>query len=205
MFEAFDLLHKNGIVHADLKSDNVLVTFNDNQITDVKVIDFGSAFLFETAKEISMSTPEYLAPEILSYLHNRNKAKYKEGVMSVFKTMNISSYDMWSIGALLLEIVTGFPLWLSLKGRTKTLKGKQIFGTGVFGVAGRDCGKILKKQKGLINKDLVNSLKKYDTKGYEKDADFMDLLKNLLEFWPSKRISAREALNHPFLNSNEEN
>lgn len=138
LFEAFDLLHQNGIVHADLKSDNILVSYKDSQIVDVKVIDFGSAFMFETAREISMSTPEYLAPEILGYLSNRNKGKFKEGVMSVFKTMKIWSYDMWSVGALLLEVITGFPLWLSLKGRTKTLRGKQIFGTGVFGVAGRD-------------------------------------------------------------------
>jgi len=41
---------------------------------------------------------------------------------------------MWSFGALLLEIITGFPLWLSMKGRVKTQKGKNIFGFGIFGV-----------------------------------------------------------------------
>lgn len=50
IFEALDLLQENGIVHADLKSDNILVTFKDKQITDVRIIDFGSAFIFETAK-----------------------------------------------------------------------------------------------------------------------------------------------------------
>ncbi len=27
------------------------------------------------------------------------------------------SIDVWSLGAILIEIVTGFPLWLSYKGR----------------------------------------------------------------------------------------
>eukprot|EP00345_Euplotes_harpa_P011296 CAMPEP_0168348940 /NCGR_PEP_ID=MMETSP0213-20121227/20080_1 /TAXON_ID=151035 /ORGANISM="Euplotes harpa, Strain FSP1.4" /LENGTH=289 /DNA_ID=CAMNT_0008358707 /DNA_START=40 /DNA_END=905 /DNA_ORIENTATION=+ len=123
LFNAFDLLHENGIVHADIKSDNILVTYNSSEIIDVKIIDFGSAFMFETAKCISMSTPEYLAPEILSYLDNSNNPKYKEGVTSVFKTMKVWSYDMWSVGALLLEVITGFPLWLSLKGRTRSITG----------------------------------------------------------------------------------
>lgn len=57
---AFDLIQSQGIVHADIKSDNILVAYNDNEITSVKLIDFGSAFIFENTSIISMSTPEYL-------------------------------------------------------------------------------------------------------------------------------------------------
>lgn len=46
---AFDLLQSQGIVHADIKSDNILVSYNKDEITNVKLIDFGSAFLFERA------------------------------------------------------------------------------------------------------------------------------------------------------------
>jgi hypothetical protein len=46
----------------------------------------------------------------------------------------------------LLEILTGFPLWLSLKGRVATSNGKSIIGTGLFGVQGREGKKILLKQ-----------------------------------------------------------
>ena len=201
IFEALDLLHQNGIVHADLKSDNILVKYDENEIKDLRIIDFGSAFIFETAKLISMSTPEYLAPEILDYLENSNQPKYREGASSVFKNMKIWSYDMWSVGALLLEIITGFPLWLSLKGRAKTLKGRQIFGWGLFGVQGRDWSKIYQKQKLLLDKDLTSSLIKYDTNGYEKDDEFLDLLQNLLQINPLKRISAKSALCHPFMTS----
>lgn len=59
LMQAFDLLQQQGIVHADIKSENVLVSYTDEKITSVKIIDFGSAFLFEETTGISMSTPEY--------------------------------------------------------------------------------------------------------------------------------------------------
>ena len=44
---------------------------------------------------------------------------------------------MWSMGAILLEMLTGIPLWMSLKCRAQTHTGKQLFGMGIFGVQGR--------------------------------------------------------------------
>ncbi|CAI2382047.1 unnamed protein product [Moneuplotes crassus] len=202
LFEAFDLLQLSGVIHADVKSDNILVTYQNEEITDVKLIDFGSAFVFEEAKGLSLSTPEYLAPEVLSYLENKGKQKQKSKVSEILQSMKVWSYDMWSIGALLLEIITGFPIWMSLKCRTKTKKGKQIFGKGIFGVQGRDCGKIYLKQKQFLMKDLQASLKKYDTCGLQSDLDFLDLLRSLLEFNPKKRISPSAALEHPFIANN---
>lgn len=55
------------------------------------------------------------------------------------------SYDVWSLGAILLEIMSGFPLWLSLKGRVSLPNGKNIIGMGLFGVQGREGKKILIK------------------------------------------------------------
>ena len=52
-------------------------------------------------------------------------------------------FDVWSLGSILLEILSGFPLWLSLKSRVKSLDGRSIINYGIFGVAGRDNGKIL--------------------------------------------------------------
>jgi len=53
------------------------------------------------------------------------------------------SFDVWSFGAILLEFLTGFPLWLSLKGRVATGQGKSVIGLGLFGVTGRDARKIM--------------------------------------------------------------
>jgi dual specificity tyrosine-phosphorylation-regulated kinase 2/3/4 len=54
-------------------------------------------------------------------------------------------FDMWSLGSILVEILSGFPLWLSLKSRVVTVDGRSIVNYGLFGVAGRDNMKILAK------------------------------------------------------------
>ena len=53
---------------------------------------------------------------------------------------------MWSLGAILLELLTGIPIWLSLKCRAQTQTGKSLIGMGIFGVQGRQGKKILQKQ-----------------------------------------------------------
>jgi serine/threonine protein kinase len=73
MLEALQLLGRLGVVHADLKPDNILVDYDDEsqRITSLKIIDFGSAFMLKVdgrvlkdQREFAMSTPEYLPPEI---------------------------------------------------------------------------------------------------------------------------------------------
>ena len=56
------------VVHADLKSENILISFDyeKQKLQEVKVIDFGSSFQFEDLEQsIRMTTPEYCAPEML--------------------------------------------------------------------------------------------------------------------------------------------
>ena len=55
-------------------------------------------------------------------------------------------FDIWSLGSILLEVLSGFPLWLSLKSRVQSLEGYNKINYGLFGVAGRDNAKILVKQ-----------------------------------------------------------
>jgi serine/threonine protein kinase len=111
-------------VHADIKPDNLLISYDaDRQIiTDLKLIDFGSAFSFENPSNIQASTPEYLAPEVLDYLENRAQNTQSDGTNSenLCRTQQPWSYDVWALGVMLLEIMTGFPLWLSMKGRMQT-------------------------------------------------------------------------------------
>lgn len=60
-------------MHADIKPDNILVDYDSEtkEIKSLKLIDFGSAFSFDNPHSISMSTPEYLAPEVLEHLENK--------------------------------------------------------------------------------------------------------------------------------------
>jgi dual specificity tyrosine-phosphorylation-regulated kinase 2/3/4 len=56
-------------------------------------------------------------------------------------------FDMWSLGSILIEILSGFPLWLSLKSRVVQADGRSVVNYGLFGVAGRDHAKILTRQQ----------------------------------------------------------
>jgi len=102
---------------------------------------------------------------------------------------------MWSTGAILLEIATGFPQWLSLKGLIKGTH-KLLTGIGAFAVAGKDLGKTIKKQKHIV-KTLNEILKQYDW--FMKDEKIIDLLKRMLDLNPLTRISPKESLKHPAL------
>ena len=66
-----NLMQMAGIVHSDLKPENVLVEQDPDslQILSMKIIDFGSSFSYtKLSKEVELTTPEYLPPEILNYL-----------------------------------------------------------------------------------------------------------------------------------------
>lgn len=147
--EAFDVLSRFGIVHSDIKPDNILIHMNSDStdIEGIKLIDFGSAFQFHNVTQITATTPEYLAPEILNYLEDRNKnSKSVQTAVSLSKRSWPWSFDVWSLGIILLEIVSGFPAWMSLKCRVQTADGKSVLGTGLLGVQQRDQKKIIVKQ-----------------------------------------------------------
>lgn len=57
--KALEALHQAGIVHCDLKPNNILVS-SDRR---VKVIDFGQACPVGTSKARIQGTPDYIAPE----------------------------------------------------------------------------------------------------------------------------------------------
>lgn len=121
-----------------------------------------------------------------------------DGGKALFGKMEPWSYDIWSLGAIFLEIITGFPLWLGLKGKIKTRTGKNVVNYGVFGVQGRVNAKIINKQVSAL-KNLQSCVKKYDSYGFENDDVLMDFLYGLLDKSPRKRISPTEALSHPFM------
>ena len=104
---------------------------------------------------------------------------------------------MWSLGVILMEIITGFPVWMSLKCRVSTVDGKSVLGQGIFGVQGREGKRILVKQQTIL-KSLSTTLKKYECYGLDQDPYFMDLLNKMLDYNPTRRTSPLEIINHRF-------
>ncbi len=62
--------HLAGVVHADLKSDNIILDQRRKGVDVVKIVDFGIARLVTGAREQEdrtiSGTPEYMAPEVIS-------------------------------------------------------------------------------------------------------------------------------------------
>ena len=110
----------------------------------------GQSFLFmHINSDIIVTTPEYLPPEVLE-----NTSTHHTHYDFVNK-LNNWSIDVWSLGAVLLEIALGFPIWLSYRGRIvckiineygENDEVKSDITTGLFGVTGRESHKIVKLQ-----------------------------------------------------------
>ena len=94
LFKAVNHCHVQGVVHRDIKPDNVMVVAKNNE---VKLIDFGLAAVVNRGKSLNdvCGTPHYMAPELFTGIGYNAQA------------------DMWSLGVILYQLVSG---WLPFYG-----------------------------------------------------------------------------------------
>uniref|UniRef100_A0A8C6IXU2 Myosin light chain kinase, smooth muscle n=1 Tax=Melopsittacus undulatus TaxID=13146 RepID=A0A8C6IXU2_MELUD len=87
--EGVQYIHKQGIVHLDLKPENIMCVNKTG--TSIKLIDFGLARRLENAGSLKVlfGTPEFVAPEVINY----EPIGYET--------------DMWSIGVICYILVSG--------------------------------------------------------------------------------------------------
>lgn len=111
-----DFIHKKGVVHRDIKLDNILINNREDGEYKVKIADFGMASFIqvpETYNEgagsllyMKCGTPGYVAPEILR----------SEGYNS--------KCDIFSLGSLMFNLLTGFYLFSGKDQREILMKNK---------------------------------------------------------------------------------
>jgi calcium/calmodulin-dependent protein kinase I len=151
ILQAVGYLHQCGIVHRDLKAENVLCDKDFDESYAVYISDFGLSRKFSDEEEMTTfcGSPEYCAPEILDC------APYEKAV------------DLWAVG-----IITFFLL------------------TGAYPFDGPTPAIIFEKITDVEYK-------------WDDSLEVSDLAKNFVQSLlvknPKKRMTAEQALKHPWL------
>jgi len=183
ILKSLKYMHSGNVLHRDLKPSNILL----NSDCLVKVADFGlarSIKQLETTEETTVltdyvATRWYRAPEILL-----GSTKYTKGV------------DIWSVGCIMAELLLGKPMFPGTSTMNQLDKVIEITGRpsteDIEGIQSPFASTILES----IPQNPPRSLSEIFPKISE---DARDLLTHLLAFNPAKRITAEEALEHPYL------
>ncbi|OMJ29045.1 Dual specificity protein kinase lkh1 [Smittium culicis] len=213
IIRSVSFIHKLKLVHTDLKPENVLLLDDSSVIKPItkntqskilksantQVIDFGSAvFNYEHHPKV-VSTRHYRAPEIILELG--------------------WSYpcDMWSIGCILVELLTGEALFQTHENLEHLAMIEKFIESSVPFYMLNKMDPILRSEFYSSNSNSllyptsstsrisVNRLKKFKSISelISNGSDLplkslVDLIQQLLQFDPSLRISADRALLHDF-------
>jgi len=180
LVSGIDYLHRNGMLHRDLKPDNVLVDGNNH----VYIADFGLARpIYQPLREYTneVMTLYYRPPELIF-----GEKKYSTAV------------DVWSLGCLAAEVLTGKILFKGI-GELEMLF--LIFET--FGVPSTaewpEFDKLLKLTNVKFQMPKIKPTESLKEKLKGVDMQAFDFVSKMLTLNPLKRPSCRELLCHPWL------
>lgn len=179
-------IHSANVLHRDLKPGNLLV----NADCELKICDFGLARGFDPDQNTVMSgqqefmteyvaTRWYRAPEIMLSHQNYNTA-----------------IDLWSVGCILAELLGRRPIF---KGSDYVDQLNQI-----LYYIGTPSETMLRRVASPRAQQYIRSLPFKAPVPFEQlypqaTPLAIDMLRRLLSFDPSQRITCDEALEHPYL------
>uniref|UniRef100_A0AAY4B8K8 non-specific serine/threonine protein kinase n=1 Tax=Denticeps clupeoides TaxID=299321 RepID=A0AAY4B8K8_9TELE len=217
---ALKKLKAMGLIHADLKPENIMLVDPVRQPYRVKVIDFGSAsHVSKAVCSTYLQSRYYRAPEIILGL------PFCEAI------------DMWSLGCVIAELFLGWPLYpgaleydqIRYISQTQGLPGEHLLNVGTktsrffcresdspyaawrlksteeheaeTGMKSKEARKyIFSCLDDIAHVNLVMNLEGTDLLAEKVDrGEFVNLLKKMLLIDAEKRIAPSEALSHPFV------
>jgi serine/threonine protein kinase len=174
---ALQYIHSADIIHRDLKPENILIDSN----CEIKLCDFGLARGYDVDDEISMSTNYvqtrwYRAPEL------------------IMNGSNITNkIDIWSAGCIMAELLTGKVLFRGNSPFDQIHRIIKLLGTpkSLDRYGSPDSVSFFKK---MHSYSAIPLHEKFSTTSNVA----LDLLGKMLVMDPSERISAEDALKHPY-------
>lgn len=213
-------LHSRGITHRDIKPSNILVNTKSNQsVPVVKLADFGSAVDDFTFRHLYPSghgpsqaeeTREYQPPEVL--FHELGQPYDYEFPFS---------YDLWSVGVVFLEMLLGSPQVFMISPRARAKLDAKLRGKDEQTKLKSYLLHVLSQEfcifqppphqlRALWNNYAVSSdgcnfgafnltiIDRDPLRKGLKNPWGLDLMWKLLQWHPSQRIPAAQALEHAF-------
>lgn len=178
LFSGIDFLHSHRIIHRDVKPDNILLSRSGL----LKLCDFGMARYFSVPMRPytkGVVTIWYKAPELL-----------------VSNPYDLS-IDIWSAGCIIFEMISGKPLFPGDGNIDQLIK--------ILTVLGTNSTKEFKTFHEKVLSELNFEIPEYKGTGIQSlfrsdDILLIDLVSKCLLFNPADRITAKEALEHPYFN-----
>ena len=186
IIECLEYSHRKKIMHRDIKLTNIAI---NKETKELNIYDWGlSDFYIKDYKyTLTIGSRYYKAPELFM--------EYKKYDCSI---------DMWSVGCLFGAML--FQINFLFQGNSN--QDQLIVIAKQFGF--NKINNFLEKYKGscFLAQKIIKKIKKYEEKSWDEfindknkyliSEDALDLLNKLLAIDPEKRISAKDALNHPF-------
>lgn len=178
-------MHDEGLIHRDIKTANILV----NNLGEVKIGDFGLGRMYNQKGKpltVTVMTMIYRAPEVLF-----GQPDYT------------SKVDMFSLGCVFAELLISEPLFCTVKSAAN-LAEQMFCRMGTPDETSWPGVTKLHYYEDLAPKRLYsegNLSKHCFTKNPKMDKDAFSLISGLLTLNPEKRMTAEQALNHPYFHT----